>query len=174
MFDKALGLFNHHLRDLHMAGRWFVKRRTDHFALHRPLHVGHFLRALVDEQNDEVALRMIGGHRVGDILQENGLAGPRRRNDQTTLSLAQRRHNIDHPGREVLPCRITGFHLQAFIRVERRQIVEMHLVPCLLRILEVDGVDLDQGKIPFTLLGAPNLAFNGITGPQRELPDLAR
>ena len=50
----------------------------------------------------------------------------------------------------------------------------MHLVPGLFRILEIDAVDLHEGKIPFAFLRAANLALDRVTGSQRKLPDLAR
>jgi len=47
----------------------FVEGGADDFALDGALHVGDFLRALVDEQDDEHDLRMVGGNGVGDGLQ---------------------------------------------------------------------------------------------------------
>jgi hypothetical protein len=37
---------------------------------------------------------MIGGDRVGDVLQQHGLAGARRRDDQAALALADRRQQV--------------------------------------------------------------------------------
>ena len=39
---------------------------------------------------------MIFSDRLSDVLKQNGLAGPRRRNDERALTLADRRHDIDH------------------------------------------------------------------------------
>ncbi len=50
----------------------------------------------------------------------------------------------------------------------------MHLVPDLFRIVEVDLVDLEQREIALAFLGAPDLAFHRIAGPETEAPDLAR
>ena len=52
-------------------------------------HVGDFFRPLVDEQDDERDLGMILGDRVGDLLQEDRLAGARRRDDQPALALCR-------------------------------------------------------------------------------------
>ena len=49
----------------------------------------------------------------------------------------------------------------------------MNLVPLVFRVFKIDGVDLDQRKIPFTIFGTADLPLNSIAGPQRELPDLA-
>ncbi len=59
VLDQALGLLDDHLGHLHVARRRLVEGRADHLALHRPLHVGHFLRPLVDEQHDEDDLLVV-------------------------------------------------------------------------------------------------------------------
>ena len=96
VLDQALGLFDHHFGDLHVAGGRLVEGRADDFALDRALHVGDFFRALVDEQHDQHDFRMIGGDRVGEGLQQHGLAGARRRDDQAALAFADRGQQIHH------------------------------------------------------------------------------
>ena len=174
MLDQALGLLDHHLGNLHVAGSRLVEGGADDLPLHRPLHVGHFLRALVDQQHDEVALRVIGRDGMGDVLQQHRLAGARRGDDQAALALAQRRDDVDDARGIVLLRRVAGFHLEPLIGIKRRQIVEMNLVTGLLGILEVDPVDLDKSEVAFTLLRTADLAFHRVAGAQRELPDLAR
>jgi len=49
VLDQALGLLDHHLGDLDVARRRLVKGGRHHLALHRALHVGHFLGPLVDQ-----------------------------------------------------------------------------------------------------------------------------
>ena len=90
VLDQALGLLDHHLGDLHVAGGGLVEGRGDHLALHRALHVGDLFRALVDQQHDQHHLGVVLGHRVRDRLQQHGLAGARRRHDQRALALAHR------------------------------------------------------------------------------------
>jgi hypothetical protein len=53
VLDQALGLFDHHFGDLHVARGGFVEGRGDNLALHAALHVGDFLGALVDQQHDQ-------------------------------------------------------------------------------------------------------------------------
>jgi hypothetical protein len=53
VLDQALGLLDHHLGDLDVALRRLVEGRGDDLALHRALHVGDFLRPLVDQQDDQ-------------------------------------------------------------------------------------------------------------------------
>src|SRR6202021_4282049 len=88
------------------------------------------------------------------FLQEHRLSGARRRDNERTLPLADRRDDVDDARRQILSCRILNFELQALVGIERRQVVEMDLVPGLLRVLEVDCIAFEQREIPFPFLGA--------------------
>ena len=174
VLDQPLGLFDHHLGDLNVPHRGFVKGRRHNLAVHRALHVRHFFRPLVDQKHDQIAFRMIGGNRLGNVLQEHRLAGARRRDNQGALALADRRNDIDDARRQILSSRILNFELQALVGIERGQVVEMDLVPGLLRVLEVDRVAFEQREIPFSLLGASDDALDRIAGSEPEPPDLRR
>ena len=104
---------------------------------------------------------MVGGDRLGDVLQENRLAGARRRHDQGALPLADRRDDIDDPGGIILLGRVVVFELDALVRVKRRP--GRRNGPCadLLRILEIDGVDLEQGR------NSARLPWGRGSGPRR-------
>ena len=115
---------------------------------------------------------MVGRDRVGDVLQQHRLAGARLRHDQRALALAERRHQIDDARRDVLAGRVVDLHLQPLRRIERRQIVEMDLVPDFFRIVEIDRVDLEQREIALALLRAADRPLDRIAGLQREAPDL--
>ena len=120
------------------------------------------------------AIRMIGRDRLGDVLQDHGLAGARLGGDQRALAHALRRHDVDHPAGLVLDGRIVQLHLQPAGRIERRQIVEMDLVLDLLGVLEIDGRDLQQREIALAVLGRADRAFDRIAGAQAEAADLRR
>ena len=171
VLDQALGLLDHHLRDLHVALRRLVEGRRDDLALHRALHVGDLFRPLVDEQHDEVHLGVIGGDRVGDRLQQHRLAGARRRDDQPALALAERRHQVHDARGQVLGI---GFEPDAFLRVERRQVLEEDALLAAGRRLEVDRLDLDQREVALAFLRRPDLPGDGVAGVQIELADLRR
>ncbi len=55
--DEALGAVADDLGQLRVALRAFVESGAVDFAIHRALEIGHFLRALIDKQQDEVASR---------------------------------------------------------------------------------------------------------------------
>ncbi len=133
------------------------------------LHVGDFFRTLVDQQNDQHDFRMVGGDGVGDRLQQHGLAGARRRDDQTALALADGGEQVHHAAGDVLADRL---HLDALLRVERRQVVEEDLVAGLFGRFEVDRLDLDQREVLFALVRRTHVAGDGVAGLEVELADL--
>jgi hypothetical protein len=108
---------------------------------------------------------------VGDILQENGLTGPGRGDDQAALPLADGGKHIHDPGGEIL--RIP-FQFELLLGVKRRQVVEEDFVPSRFGAFEVDGIDLEEGEILFPFLGRSDLTGNGIPGPEAEATDLGR
>ena len=60
---------------------------------------------------------------VGDLLQHDRLAGLGRRDDEAALALADRRDEVDDALRELLG---RGLEAQALLRVERRELAELH------------------------------------------------
>jgi len=67
-----------------------------------------------------------------------------------------------------------GLHLDALLRVERRQVVEENLVASLFRRLEVDGLDLDEGEVFLAFVRRPYIAGDGVAGLEVEFADLRR
>ena len=83
---------------------------------------------------------MVGCDRVGDRLQHHRLAGTRRRDDQSALTLADRHQHVHDTAGVVV---LGRFELRLLLRIERGQVVEEDLVARLFRRLEVDCVNLD-------------------------------
>ena len=81
----------------------------------RALHLGHFLRALVDQQHDQVALGVVVRDGVGDVLQHHGLAGLGRRDDQAALALADGRDQVDDAAGDVLGAAVAGSSFSRFV-----------------------------------------------------------
>ncbi|MNM74426.1 hypothetical protein D3C81_861870 [compost metagenome] len=173
MLDQALGLLDHHLGNLHVAGWRLVEGGSNHFAAHGALHFGHFFRALVDQQDDQVALGVVAGDVGRDVLQHDGLAGLRRRHDQAALALADRRAEVDDAAGEILGGTVAGFHLHALVGEQRSEVLEQDLVLRVFRAIEVDRVDLQQREVALALFRRSNLADDGVAGAQVEAADLA-
>jgi hypothetical protein len=65
-----------------------------------------------------------------------------------------------------------GLHLDAFLGIERSEVVEEDLVAGLLGRLEVDGLDLDQGEVLLAFVGRADVAADGVAGLEVELANL--
>jgi hypothetical protein len=67
---------------------------------HAALEVGDFLRALVDEQDHHMALRIVFDHAERHVAQQGGLAGAGRGDDQAAGAFADGAEQIDRAGRQ--------------------------------------------------------------------------
>jgi len=168
VLDQALGLLDHHFGDLDVAAGRLVEGRGNDLAVDRALHVGDLFRPLVNQQHDQDHLGIIVGDRPRDVLQKDGLAGPRRSDDQRALALAERSDDVDHARRLVLDRRVERVELQLLVRVKRRQIVEIDAVADGFRIVEIDRRHPGQSEIALAFLRAANLALNRIAGAKPE------
>ena len=130
---------------------WLVLSRSELLAMTSPLdgaaHLGHFLGPLVDEQHHEVHLGMIRGHGLGDVLQQDGLAGARRGDDQAALPLADGRQQVHDARGQRLGA---GFQADLLVRVDGRQVVEV-AADVLVRRLALDRVDAGQARAALPL-----------------------
>ncbi|MNE24822.1 hypothetical protein D3C80_1181250 [compost metagenome] len=120
-----------------------------------------------------MALGVVTGDVGRDVLQHDGLARFWRSNDQTTLAFTDRGAEVDHPAGEVFGGTVTGFHLQALVREQRRQVFEQNLVLRVFRPVEVDGVDFQQGEVTLAFFWRADLTNDGVAGTQVEATDLA-
>ena len=64
--------------------------------------MSHLLRPLVDEQQNQVDVLVVLGDGLTEMLEQRGLAGLGRRDDQTALAFADRRNEINYPGEDVV------------------------------------------------------------------------
>ena len=154
-FDHASGLFGDHFGDLDMAGGGLVERRGDHLRGGVSLHVGHFLGAFVDQEDDHMHIGMVGGNRVGHLLHQDGFARAGRGDDQHALPESNRRHQV-HDSRVLLVA--CGFQMESPVGEGRGQVHKRDLVGQGFGGLAVDGVDAKQGEIFLGLLRRANLA----------------
>jgi len=157
-----------------MESSRLVEGGGDHLgALHRALHLGHLLGPLVDEQDDEVDLGMVVGDGLSHVLHHHGLARLGRRDDETTLPLADGRHQLDGARGDVLGTAVAHLQVQPLVGKQRREVLEQDLVLGRFRLVVVDLVDLEQGEIALVVLGRTDGAGDGVAGAQGETADLA-
>ena len=148
-----------------MAARRLVECRGDHFAFDASLHVGDLFWPFIDKQNDQEAFRVIRFDGIRDILKDHRFAGSGRRDDKRSLAFSKRRDKINRPGGPVLDRRVIDFHLQPLVRIERSQVVEMHRVPCHVRIFKVDLRHGHKTEVLFVLVRGPDHARDRGAGP---------
>ena len=79
-----------------MAGRRFVEGTRDNFTLNHALHLGDLFRPFIDQQDNKIGIRRIGGNALCNVLQHQRLARFRWRDDQTTLAFSNRCREIDN------------------------------------------------------------------------------
>ncbi len=133
--------------------------------------VRDFLGAFIDQKNDHMGIRMIRRDGVRDLLKQNGLAGPRRCDDQRTLAKAQRRDQIDHSGFEWF---CSGLQNHTLVGMQRREVLEGRQVVELLWRSTVDLLDSEHRKVRLRLLGWPDETLDDLTTTQTESSDLRR
>ena len=172
MLDQPLGFFDHHFGDLHVAGGGLVEGRRHDFAADRALHFGHLLGALIDQKHDQHYVRVVCGDRMRNVLQHHRLAGFRRGNQQSALTFADGRDDVDDAAGDVFLGLDVAFQDQRLVGKKRREIFEKDLAFRVFRRFPVDLVDLDQGEVTLAVLGRPDLAFDRVAGVKVEAADL--
>ncbi len=140
--DEPLGPLDHQLGERDVLLGAPVEGRGVHLAPHRAPHVGDLLGAFVEQQHHEPGLGVVAGHGGGELLEQDGLAGLRRRDDQAALALADGGQEVDdasgESGRRV-------FHPQSLVRVQRGQVCEVPSAAGPFGRTAVHADDLGQG-----------------------------
>ena len=178
MFHQALGFFQHHFGHLHMARRRFVKGAGYNLTTHGAGHIRHFFGPFVNQQHHQEDFGIIRRDGFGDILQHHGFTRARRRHNQGALAHPDRRNQINdamgiilgRPLGDAFNLRI--FHLEATVRIKRRQVIEIDPVAQAFRIFEIDRIDLEQREITLPIFRRADLAFHRIAGAQAEAAHL--
>ena len=107
-----------------VALRRFIEGRGHDFALGVTPEIGDFLRPLVDQQEDQFHLRTVRGDRVRDVLQQDGLARARWRDNQAPLPKPDWRQNVDRPHRDVLAMNLRFLEQDTLQRVIGHQFLK--------------------------------------------------
>ena len=152
--DEALGPLDGELGDLGVLVRRAVESRGDDFALDRAAHVRDLLGPLVDEQDHEMDIGVVGLDGMGDLLQDGRLARFGRRDDQPALAFADGRDEVHDPGRHV--ARVAR-DLEAQLVVGEKGVRLSNFGPVagVVRRQAGDGVDLYQRRVLFVVGGRP-------------------
>jgi hypothetical protein len=146
-------------------------RGDDLGLLHAALPVGDLLRTLVGQDDEELDLRVVGGDGLGYLLEDRGLTGLRRRDDEPALALADGGHEVYDPRGYVVRLPLEP---QALQRVEGGKVVEVRAPAALLGLPAVDGLDTHHRRVLLAVAGGPDLADYVVPAPEVETFDLAR
>src|SRR5690606_12708789 len=171
VLDDAPGALVHELGDADVVRGRLVERAGDDLdALDRLAEVGDLLGPLVDEQHDDLDVRLVRDDGVRDLLQQRGLPRLGRRDDEAALTAPDRRQQVDHAGGELVLRRL---ELDARVGEGRDQLLEARALRGLERVDVVDGLDPDQRAVALVVARAPGLAEDQVAGAQPELLDEA-
>ena len=80
-----------------------------------------------------MAVGVVGGDSVGDVLHHHGLTALRWRNHQSTLAFAYGRDDVDDAARDVFLALGVLFELHVLAWEQRGQVFKHHLVFVVLR-----------------------------------------
>ena len=109
-----------------------------------------------------------------NVLQQHGLTGFRRRDNEAALAFADRRDHVDDARREIFRAAVALLELEPLLREQRRQVLEQHLALRGFGRVVIDLADLQQREVPLAVLRRANQAGNRVTRTQIEASDLAR
>ena len=163
-FGETLGLLEDDVGNLHMFRGGLVEGGGHDLGIHATLHVGHLLGTLVDEQDDQVDLGVVGGDGVGHVFQQDGLTGLGLCHDEAALSLADRGEEVHDAGRD--GAALVPRDVELLVGEERREIVEGDAVAHFLGLAAVDEVDLHQGEELLASLGRTDDPEDGVASLQ--------
>ncbi len=152
--DHAPATLDHEAREPHVRLQVLIVGRGDHLGLDRPLEVGDFLGAFVNEQHHHVDLGVVGGDGVGYLLEDRGFAGAGRGYDQAAGAFAQGRDHINDSSLDKVGA---GFQLELLDRVNGSEILEADGLGVVIERHAIDLFDgLELGTVaPVRRLGRP-------------------
>ena len=114
-------------------------------------------------------IRVVRDYRVGDMVQQRGLTGARRRNNEAARAFANGRDEVDNPRGVAVG---DGFEHITLVRIETGQVVELLEACPFIRRGAVDLEDLRQLRA--ALLRRDGAALDFKAGPQLEFADDVR
>ena len=173
MFNQTLCALDHHLRHPLMVVRQLVKSGVDHFHIVPAdgfLHIRYFLRALVNEQNQHVHVRIGAQNGFCHLLQKGGLSRLGRRDNHTALTLADGAYQIHNPHGHTAARRL---QFNALIRKNRGHILKCPAFGGFFQGIAIDGADKKQRTELFLLCFDSLVTPQDIPRLQAETADLA-
>ena len=160
-FHHTFGLFEHDTSNFHVAFGRLIESRCNNFGIHRASHVGHLLRAFVDEQHHQVGLGVIGCDGVGNVFHQDGLTRLGLCHDEGTLTFSDGREQVDDACREIGGAAVAT-EREFLFGEEWGEVFERHAIAHFSRVAAIDFVDAGKWKIFLALVRWTHMAFNDI------------
>ena len=125
MFYQTACTLHYHLRYTFMVLRKLIEGRVDNLYVISPdsfFYVCNLLRALIDQKDNQMHIRIVPLDRFGYIFQKCGLAGFRGRYDHSSLAFSDGADQVYDPHGY---CSARAFHYQTLIGEDRCHILEI-------------------------------------------------
>ena len=160
--DHTLGLVEHNLSDTDVTICWLIEGRSNNFGIYAGCHVGHFLWTLINEQDDHIHLGVIRCDCISNILQQNSFPCLRLCDDETTLSLTDRRKEINNTHSNLVLHRGVTWRLELELLIgeDRREVVKGDTITHLRWRTTIDSDDLLKWEILIPILWWTDEALN--------------
>ena len=114
---------------------------------------------------------VIPGDPVGDVLQDRGLPGLGRGDDERALPEPKRVHEVDEALAQV---GVFDLEVEHLVREDGNEVFEDRTTLGELGVDAVDRLDAEQAEILLAVLRGPRLTGDEVAGTQSEAPHLAR
>ena len=116
VLDYSAGLLHDHFGHLDVPCGLLVERAGDDFDRIGSVaaEIGHFFGPLIDQQHDDVHVRVVFRDRIGDLLEDDGLAGSWWGNDERPLAEPERCDQVDDARLDDVRL---GFEDESFVRM---------------------------------------------------------
>ena len=167
--DAASGPIERRFRDLDVPDTALVEGRAQDLAPNVLDHVRDFLRPLVHEEDQQLHVGVVLLNAVRDRLQQNRLAGPRRRHDESALPRPDGRYQVHDPGRQVPRVVLEPDHV---VRMEGRERLEFRSFRVLHGRLAVHHLEIAQSEIALPAARPTDVAEQHVAVSEIEAPDL--
>ena len=172
-FHQTFGTFNHNFCHMHVARCGLVKGGGDHLATHTALHFGHFFGALVHQQNHHVAVGVVGGDGMGNVLHHHGFTALGRCDEQGALAFANRGNDVNDATGDVFFAFDVTLQTHLLFGKQGCQVLEHDFVFVVFGQIAIDLVQLGQSKVTLAVFGNTHFAFDHVASVQIEAAHLA-
>ena len=106
-------------------------------------------------------------------MHHDGFAGFRWCDQQSSLPLANRRHQIDQTSGQIFGGAIAFLERQSLVGEKRREVLKQNFTFSALRGFKIHVLDLKEREVPLGVLRRANHPRDGIAGAQVKAPNLA-